>query len=237
MIPKIIHQTFPTTKVPPAIERNIETLKLSQRWDYRFYDDAAVRSFIAERYDAEMLRRFDSINPAYGAARADLFRYLLMYEVGGLYLDIKSSVTASLSAILREDDEYLISQWTREPRIVGYGFGQFKDLAHVPGGEFQQWFIAARPKHPFLKAVIERVSSNIDNYSGEVGKVGVIRTTGPIAYTLAIAPILDQHPHRRIKAHESHLRYNILDNADLHAHRLLFKPHYSTLTTPIILKG
>ncbi|MCA3362157.1 MAG: hypothetical protein INF74_09420, partial [Roseomonas sp.] len=58
-------------------------------WEYRLYEDADCERFIRENYDAETFKLFRSIHPDYGAARADFFRYLLLYRLGGVYLDIK----------------------------------------------------------------------------------------------------------------------------------------------------
>lgn len=63
----------------------------------------------------------------------------------------------------------------------------------------------AAPGHPFLRAVIERVVSNVDNYSPwrfGVGSIGVLRVTGPVAYTLAIAPLQDRHPCKTVASEE-----------------------------------
>ena len=66
-------------------------------------------------------------------------------------------------------------------------------------GEYQQWHIVAEAGHPFLEAVIQRVKRNIDNYDPlqeRVGKIAVLRMTGPIAYTLAIQSVQDRGAYR-----------------------------------------
>src|ERR1700723_370599 len=93
-IPRIIHQTVPDkANLDDLISQNILHLKsMNRAWDYRLYDDKDCARFIADRYGAVMLSYYESITPRYGAARADLFRYLLIYEYGGVYLDIKSTI-------------------------------------------------------------------------------------------------------------------------------------------------
>src|SRR5438067_2696757 len=87
-IPKVIHQTFPTKDLPPRIQANVELIR-SQNPDYEwnFYDDKKIVDFISSRYDQRILDLYLKINPNYGAARADLFRYLCIYQLGGVYLD------------------------------------------------------------------------------------------------------------------------------------------------------
>jgi mannosyltransferase OCH1-like enzyme len=197
MIPKLIHQTFRDSNLPKEIQSNIQTLKNhNPGWQHHFYDETDRLLFLRKHCDARILRAYNAINPLYGAARADFFRYLLIYHVGGLYLDIKSSTNRNLDTVTA-GKQYILSHWDNGPRGTHRKWGlHFPDF---PRGEFQQWHIAAMPKHPFLKSVIDTVLHNIENYhpvhSG-VGQAGVIRTTGPIAYTQAIRPLLSHHQYR-----------------------------------------
>lgn len=233
-IPRLIHQVFfPARPLPPELQANVDSLRsLNPTWRHTLWDDVAMERFIRTSYGDAVWASFDRIAPAYGAARADLFRYLLLYRQGGLYLDIKSAATLPLDSVVRADDRYLIGQWPVGPDVKFQGAGWHDETAHV-GGEFQQWFVLAAPGHPFLKAVIENVLQNIEVYNPAlhgVAQRGVLRLTGPIAYTLAIAPLLDQHPHRRVDAERDlGFEYSIYPTVDKGAHRhfSLFKVHYS----------
>lgn len=239
MIPKIIHQTYPRTRVPPVIARNIEHLRaMNAGWRYRFYDDDAIAAFIGRHYDKRVNAAYHSIAPHYGAARADLFRYLLLYAVGGVYLDIKSSTSKPLDGVLHGDDSYVLAQWPNGPGAKYPELGCYPELA-VKRGEFQQWHVIAEPGHPFLKAVIDAVLRNIAAYDPErdgVGKMGVLRLTGPIAYTRAIVPQLCEAPHRLVHSHRNlGLVYSVLLGKGTGAHEKLFASHYSQRTDPVVV--
>ena len=240
-VPRVLHQCYGRA-VPPSIEQTIErTLAINPRWEHRLYDDQGMAAFIEGAYGRRILDYYQRINPKYGAARADLFRYLLLYKCGGIYLDIKSAAEKPLDEVLRPDDVYLLSGWrTSEKDDQFEGLGSHTELAHIGGEEFQQWHIVAAPGHPFLKAVIENVLRNIDCYNPGLhgtGKIGVLRLTGPIAYTLAIHPLLHAHKHRIVESHgDLGFNYNIfsLSASDTYAHAVLFKTHYSMLTEPVV---
>ncbi len=188
-------------------------------------------------YGEDVLQYYNMINPAYGAARADLFRYLMLYRFGGIYIDIKSTFLAPIDDAIDPADAFIISQW-RQPHGHDHAeWGAHKELSHVPGGEFQQWHIIASPGHPFLRAVIQRVLSGIHTYSMSrfgFGQKGVLRLTGPIAYTLAIEPILNDHPHRMVDNETSiGLQYSIFPGQ---THRSFSQRHYTTSTSPIVLR-
>ncbi len=113
----------------------------------------------------------------------------------------------------------------------------YPELSHISGGEFQQWHIISAPGNPMIRAVIQKVIHNIYSYTPEkfgVGKIGVLRTTGPIAYTLAIEPLLKSYPHRFVNIYKDFkFQYSIFKQSK--HENLLFKVHYSQQKEPIIL--
>ena len=86
-IPRVIHQTYKTNDLPTEISEVVQRLKdMNPTFEYRFYNDKDCVDFIRENYDEETLNLYLSINPNYGSAKSDFFRYLLMYKVGGVLL-------------------------------------------------------------------------------------------------------------------------------------------------------
>ncbi|WP_298810589.1 glycosyltransferase [uncultured Sphingomonas sp.] len=232
-IPRVIHQTYFSKDLPAPLRANVDALRaLNPGWEHRLYDDADIERFIAEEYGPAILRRYHAIAPGYGAARADLFRYLLVYRMGGVYLDVKSGADQPFDAVLGPDDAFIVAQWhdsVDKPDTLFH-----PELRGIQGGEFQQWHVIAAPGHPFLRAVIERVLHLIDSYNPYRVGVGrhVLRVTGPIPYTLAIVPLLPQHPHRRIRDERTiGLCYSVLAGQ---AHEGHFRGHYSRRRTPIV---
>jgi len=234
-IPRIIHQTFYDKVLPPELEHNVKQIReMNPNWDYRFYDDSDIVEFISVNYSPKILEYFFRIDQSYGAARADLFRYLLMFKVGGFYLDIKSNTTKPLDSVLHDADQFLLSIWNSQNGEY-QGWGKHYELREFGGDEFQQWFIACSPGHPFLRSVIENVLQNIDMYIPILhgtGKNGVLRVTGPIAYSLAIHKTLSNHSYRIVDSdNDLGLKYSIFIG---NSHMAQFKSHYSLQTLPIV---
>lgn len=197
-------------------------------WEYRIYDDDKMQTYVSNHYPG-ILKYYNKINPKYGAARADFFRYLVIYREGGVYLDIKSSLSKPLSEIISPDDKYILARWS-DSRCKHTYEGTFVD-------EFQQWHLIATAGHPFLKAVLENVCLNIKKYNPLLhskGFWGVLITTGPIAYTLSILPILDKYKYRIGTDEDFNLVYSIFSaQKDTIHHHSMFKIHYSRLTESI----
>lgn len=238
-IPRIIHQTARDfDSLPDAIKANFVRIKeLNPGWDWRFYDDAAVLDYIGKHISEPFRQRCERLSPGYGAVLADLFRYLVIYREGGVYLDCKSSITRPLDSVLRPDDVYLLSQWANQPgeRFDGWGMGP--DLYRLPQGEFQQWHLVSIPGHPFLEEVLRQVQFNILHYHPGwfgVGTGGVLRLTGPICYSLAIAPMIHHYRHRFLDIETLGFVYTIYEGVREHQVR---EEHYSRRDTPIFTRS
>lgn len=233
-IPRIIHQVFIGGTLTPELQANVDALKVRNAdWEHRLYDDERAEKLIREVYGEEMLAIYHKISPEYLAARVDLLCNLIIYDAGGVYLDIKSTFELPLDEVVRDDDSYILSQWHNGPGERNEGWGLHRDLAHIPGGEYMKHFIIAEPHHPFSAAIIRKIVENVNNYKpwSAVGRTGTLRTTGPIAYTLGIHPIRDQHPHRFATEEELGAVYSIGEGYD---HYEVFKKHYTTQISPVV---
>lgn len=245
LIPRLIHFTTTSrrTLTEPFLKNLNRMHNLHPDWTITFYDGEDRLDFIRTHFDKEMVRTYLSINPSYGPARADLFRYLLLYQCGGVYLDIKSSATICLDGVFKSTDQYLLSHWDNAPGRPFEGWGVHAETPYP--GEFQQWHIIAAPKHPFLERVIRSVQMNIHCYNVSLdgtGKRAVLRVTGPIAYTKAIRPLLGKVASRLINSSDLGLVYSFFDPANeafkrtgQFAHEAMMPGHYRGLTEPLVI--
>jgi mannosyltransferase OCH1-like enzyme len=151
LVSNVIHQTIRCrSALTPALRRNIAALKaLNPGWEHRLYDDSDVRDCILQACGRERLALFDRIHDDYGAAKADVFRYVRLYECGGVYLDIKSTARRPLSEILEADDAFLLSTWDDTPgsRYRGWDTGPTTGLS----GNSSSGTSSARRVTPFSR--------------------------------------------------------------------------------------
>src|SRR4051812_5536518 len=72
-IARVIHQVFftsPERPPPTEIQTNIEKIRQANPdWGYRLYGHQDMLDFISSHYGSRVLRYFERINPAYGAAQ------------------------------------------------------------------------------------------------------------------------------------------------------------------------
>jgi len=238
----MIYANSQTGKMPEEIIDNIEKIKkYNPGWSLIIFSDDEINQFLYEQCDKEIIQAFHSISPEYGAARADLFRYLILYYRGGVYFDVKSSINKPLDDLVGDRTKFIVAQWDNDSGEYHEGWGIQKELSHINGGAYIQWFIAAPKGSELLYAVIKKVLKEIKNYNPfvhGVGRQGTIRVTGPIAFTLAIEPMLDEKNHLYYrKFPDAGLVYSIYEELGLKGgHRSLFQKHFSMQRSPLIIR-
>lgn len=168
-IPKIIYQTFKTDQLPLLAQWHIYKLKRrNPEYNYQFYSDERILEFIRSEYGTDIFHLYSRIN--IGAAKADFFRYAILYKTGGVYLDMDSLNIVKLDSFILPSDVALISLE--------------RHLEH-----YVQWALVYEPGHPFLEKTLEIVMDNLhtNRYPGDVHAM-----TGPGAYTQAIKECLKE---------------------------------------------
>ena len=96
-------------------------------WEHRLYDDERAERLIRDVYGDEMLAIYHKISPDYLAARVDLLCNLIIYDAGGVYLDIKSTFERPLDEIVKGRRQLYsgaMAQWAgRAKRRLGPASG------------------------------------------------------------------------------------------------------------------
>ncbi len=170
-IPKNIFQTFKTKKLPLITRWHIWNItRQNPDYQYRLYDDEDIKDFLAKEFPPEYLKAYNQLT--IGAAKADFFRYAILYKRGGVYLDVDSGISRPLKYLIRPDDVALLS---RERQVEFYC----------------QWALIFDKGHPFLKRTLELVLENIQTHRFPHD---VHKTTGPAVFSVAINECLAENP-------------------------------------------
>ena len=85
-VPRIIHQTWPTTEVPSRLTKWINSwIEHNPDWEYWFWTNEDIQTFLTVRYPGyvDIFNGYDL-----SIKRADAMRYFVLYEFGGVYVDM-----------------------------------------------------------------------------------------------------------------------------------------------------
>ena len=180
-IPKIVHQTWKTQKMPDPISKCVASLRqLNPHWEHRFYTDDDWESLITEcsLVDRESFLRFPT-----GIQRADIFRAVALYEKGGVYADVDlvairpldSMISAAVeSGLIAEDTEMILATDHPVHSRVIYGGGEV----------LMNNFMISVPRARFLELYLHRMMSSVAG--GALSSREPVSTTGPVAITQLI---------------------------------------------------
>jgi mannosyltransferase OCH1-like enzyme len=158
-IPKIIHQTYKTHKLPKHwLKSPLEWKRLHPTWEYRFWTDEDLRNLVKSHYPT-WLKLYDSY--PYPIQRVDAARYMILDTYGGVYSDLDLYPSKPIDALVGTQDE-----------------AYFVPSKHVPSC-FTNAFMASVPKAKIWKLVLAKLKDPPPVW-GVTKHFYIMGTTGPI---------------------------------------------------------
>lgn len=179
VIPKIIHQTWRDSSIPPEFEAMSRSWRDSNPgWTWRLWTDLDLERLVEEHYP-----HFLPIYRAYPRAiqRADAGRYLVLHRYGGVYADLDTDCLGPLDAIAAEDRIVLAEEprehWTMHLPARGLSTLYFNGVMASPQG------------HPFWERVLEamvlcRHARDVLDSTGPMLLTGCVLKHDPAAFAL-----------------------------------------------------
>jgi len=176
-IPRTIWQTYKTRDLPPAAKRCRESwLSLNPRWRHEFYDDTDIEAYVRSSWGKRMAA-FHAALPL-GVMKADLWRYLILCDKGGVYTDVDTVCLEPL-------DRWIDGSRLRCADVLIVGL---ENMTH-----FCQWTIAATPGHPALEHVAAFLLKNFESRGIDITYEHFVHaTTGPAIWTEALSEYLGE---------------------------------------------
>lgn len=184
--PKLIWQTYKSVAELP--DESLPCIRswtsLNPEWTYQFCSDADNAEFFQTFFSADLFALYDLL--PLGVMKADLWRYAVLWEFGGIYTDIDTVCLEPLDGWLDVEE------------------GMGLQVACERGNPlFCQWTIASRRHHPALAHAIDLIAERVKETGGvdESMPHYVHHYTGPGLWTAAIQRYLgsDEGPEKLCK--------------------------------------
>lgn len=173
LIPRTIWQTNFTNKASlPVYANYLFNRLMGYDFEHRFVSTQERLEYIRAHASQRYIDAYEKLT--IGAAQADFWRVFVLYNEGGVYMDIDAHAVWPLSKILPQEQ---------------------KELILMTKHRYSNYFIAAAPKNEHLKNTLEVIVDNIENRRIDGG---VYNLTGPTALNEAIGDKEVAHRHNKI---------------------------------------
>ncbi len=169
MIPNIIHQIWEgaSEPLPEFLKELGSTWKNNHpSWSYEFWDKDKMNSFVEDNYP-DFLETY--LSYPYPVQRWDAIRYLILYKIGGLYVDFDYE---SIEPI----DKYIVGKkcvFSLDPVEHNMIFNKSLIITNA--------LMGIEPRHPFMKVIIDNLSLVSSKAEDKINYV--LETTGPFFIT------------------------------------------------------
>jgi mannosyltransferase OCH1-like enzyme len=172
-IPKIIWQTYKTKDLPKEANNAHKTwIDKNPGYTVNLYDDNDIENHIKTYWGEDMMEFYKAL--PIGVMKADLWRYLVIEKIGGVYTDIDSECILPIN-----NWENVNSK--KDMLLIGLENNQ----------DFCQWTFMASPNHPCMTFVCNYILNNWKkNGINTKDKNYVHATTGPSIWRKAISEYL-----------------------------------------------
>lgn len=145
VIPLNIFQTWNTKKLPRKMMECVESVKKDNpEFKHYLFDDEECHSFIKKNFDSEVLYSYENLVP--GAFKADLWRYCILYKLGGIYMDIKYKCINGFKLIEMVSEEHFVRDEYNDLNLRVYNA-----------------FIVCEPGNRIILKCIQKVVENVRN--------------------------------------------------------------------------
>ena len=160
-IPRVIIQSFgpPVDKLTHLKTHIMSNVLICTKrgWKYEYYDDEDCRNFLRNYCSVKTQKAYNAL--PIGAARADLFRYCVLYHKGGVWTDVHFRL---INLTIRPESEMVLQ--------VHFG-GNCKSLGIG--------VIGTHAKNPIIRRAIDKCVSNVADLKGSLRGYDIWNVTGP----------------------------------------------------------
>lgn len=183
-IPGILYQSSESALMGNTHYRELQRFRdLNPDVRFQFFDrrrrDGYMRGFwrghpLLEIYEKALI----------GPIKADLFRYCILWQRGGMYCDIKSRFIVPLRELLHPRAEVVVAYENRFANVAPPA--SVMPVSQHPERLALQWALLVAPGHPVLANVLDgivRQAKAIQGVCLEDPQAAICRFTGPGRYT------------------------------------------------------
>ena len=148
-IPLVCYTTWHTNELPPKMQSNFDSLcENNPEIQFELFDEEKCRNFIEDNYDKDVLDAYDKLVPS--SYKSDLWRYCVLFRLGGIYIDIKYNTANGFKLIELCGKEHFVLD--RDNYWEENQTGVYTAL------------IVTKPRNKILRTCIQTITQNAETY-------------------------------------------------------------------------
>jgi mannosyltransferase OCH1-like enzyme len=207
LIPNSVYQTWETNTLGRTHLKGLEKFRqLNPDYSFELFDNEKMSSYMKEFYGSNSIYEvFD--NARFGPLKADIWRYCILYQRGGVYFDINKSLNLPLRELIGTNDRAVISfeQNRVKASIDWEAPTEIRSRLQHPELIIINWGMAFTKGHPFLRTTIQNILADYPKWKLKMVanvKDAVTRFSGPLMLTRSIWETLQKMPDTDFKQAE-----------------------------------
>lgn len=229
MTPKIIHQIWyqGVDKIPQNLQNNSnKIINLHKNWKYMIWDNNSIKKYFKNNH--RILTTYNKLK--YLHQKVDFMKYCILYNFGGVYMDMDINALKSLDQLVKQYENY-------ECILSGINLNVMESYALCRNNKcINNGIIISQQKSNFMLALINEICKNNKCQIYDLNKsICINRTTGP----LLITKIYNNYENKsQIKIlHYSYFEPCVLgDICDIKKNTILIHTHNTTWINTQITK-
>jgi len=190
LIPKKIHLVWNTKDIPPMYSENIASiLKYHQNWEIIIWTheemDEYVNNCNKKYYEFYKELKFQ-------IQKCDFFKLLIVFEMGGVYLDLDVTLVKSFDALIYKTNTFFpCEKVLSQQQLSEYGDRDSVRIGYYAFGSI--------PNHPFFQYFLDKmldvksIESNFEDKNNYI-----INSTGPGLLTISYHDFIKKFPYSDI---------------------------------------
>lgn len=180
------------------VEKFSKLREKNPQFNFYFFNDIEMDQYMEENWSHRKIYEVYK-NSIYGASKADIWRYCILCQFGGVYLDFDSSINFDLQIIPDDVDEVIsFEKNSIDSQISKIYTPDFQFLSSLPTFHKNikypknlaiQWLLIYKKDHLILKNVISEIEKNYDFFSEKIFEsvhLAIVNFTAPVILTKAI---------------------------------------------------
>ena len=164
----------------------IKFREINPQLNFKFYNQKQMDMYMKKNWQKhKIFKIYNKVN--FGPLQTDIFRYCILYDMGGYYFDIDKMCLAPLVSLHPNNASALI---THEPYYHKRETNlKVKKILKSSNYNLCQWGFGFKKKHIILKMLIDKICEKFENYNNYRFKTfikGATKFTGPALFTNVI---------------------------------------------------